>query len=76
MVRLEARIQKPETGRVPNAPPPIILAPGYGPEFDRQVVEAELTGARVVVSHLDWALGRHEWVDGVDLTSRINVVLK
>jgi hypothetical protein len=75
MVRLEARIQKPETGRVPNAPLPIILAPGYGPEFDRQVAEAKAIGARVVVSHLDRAPCRHEWVDGVDHTSRINAAL-
>lgn len=76
MARLEARIRKLETGLLPAVPPPIILAPGDGPEFYCQVAEAKATGARVVVAHPDWAPGRHERVDDVDHTSSINATLE
>lgn len=76
MARLEARIRKLETGLLPAVPPPIILAPCDGPEFDSKVAEAKMTGARVVVAHPDWTPGRYELEDGIVHTSRINAALE
>jgi hypothetical protein len=64
MVRLEARIQKTGNRTGAECPTADHPPPGYGPEFDRQVAEAKATGARVVVSHLDWAPGRlNGWME-------------
>lgn len=76
MSRLETRVRRLETERLPGVPPPIILAPGNGPEFDCQIAQAIATGARVLVAHPDWAPGRHERVDDVDHTSSINAALE